>query len=232
MACIITIDGPAGSGKTSVSRRLAERLGYAYLDTGAMYRAVALAVKRAGIDVRDEEGLKALCADLDIRLVSRGNTSTVYVGQEDISTLIRSPEMDMLSSRVSVVPTVRKVMTPLQRRMADGHEGLVAEGRDMGTVVFPHAEAKFFLTASMPVRAERRYQERVQRGESISKQGVAEQMKKRDDQDQNRAAAPLRAAPDAVIIDSTAVDMEAVIRIIVDHLLENHILHGFSKINS
>ena len=232
MGCVITIDGPAGSGKTSVSRMLAERLGYAYLDTGAMYRAVALAAKRGGLDGTDTPELRDLCANLDIRLIPDGGTSVICLGQEDISSLIRTPEMDMLSSKVSAVRVVREAMTTLQRKMADRHEGLVAEGRDMGTVVFPCAEAKFFLTASMAVRAERRYRERVERGERSSITRVAEQMEKRDEQDRSRSAAPLRAAPDAIVIDSTAIDLEGVLGLILHHLREGGILYGFSKINS
>ncbi|MDZ7699289.1 MAG: (d)CMP kinase [Deltaproteobacteria bacterium] len=221
MTHVIAIDGPAGSGKSSVSRELAKRLSYAYLDTGAMYRAVAVAAKRRRIDMKDEEALGNLCAVLDITLVSRGSVPGILLGEEDISVEIRSPEMDMLSSAVSAVPSVRQGMTVLQRRMARRYEGVVAEGRDMGTVVFPDAKDKFFLTAAVEVRAERRYRERLERGERPSSLRVKEEMKKRDAQDENRAAAPLRAASDAVIIDSTNLSIDGVIGIILDHIRKN-----------
>lgn len=139
--------------------------------------------------------------------------------------------MDMLSSRVSAVETVRAAMTTLQHRMAQRHAGVVAEGRDMGTVVFPDADAKFFLTASVGVRAHRRYQERLQQGEHLSMQAVTEQMTMRDHQDQHRCAAPLKAALDAIRIDSSALGLEAVVQAIGCHLIKKGILHGFSKIN-
>lgn len=218
MTHIITIDGPAGSGKSSVSLGLADRLGYTYLDTGAMYRAAALAAQREAVDIKNEVALGNLCAALDITLVTHGLSSGVLLGSEDISAQIRSPEMDMLSSTVSAVPSVRRAMTTLQRRMARQHEGLVAEGRDMGTVVFPDAETKFFLTASMEVRAERRYLERLARGENASNTGVKEEMKKRDEQDETRSAAPLRRAPDAMTIDSTHLSVEQVLKVMLDHI--------------
>ncbi len=221
MTHVIAIDGPAGSGKSSVSRELAERLGYAYLDTGAMYRAVALAAKRRKIDMKDEVALGNLCSVLDIALIPQGSASGILLGEEDISVDIRSPEMDMLSSSVSAVKSVRQGMTVLQRRMARQHEGVVAEGRDMGTVVFPDAKDKFFLTAAVAVRAERRYRERLERGEQPSSIRVKEDMEKRDAQDENRQTAPLRAAPDAVIIDSTNLSIDGVIGIIVDHIRKN-----------
>ncbi|MBU1902344.1 MAG: (d)CMP kinase, partial [Proteobacteria bacterium] len=152
---IITIDGPAGSGKSTVSRMLAKRIGYSYLDTGAMYRAVALVAKRKSVDFRDGEGLGRVCRSLDLQFDREEDPPRLLLCGEDISELIRSPELDMLSSKVSAVGEVRQAMTDLQRKMAKGGR-FVAEGRDMGTVVFPEANWKFYLTASIEVRAERR----------------------------------------------------------------------------
>ncbi|MFZ7113364.1 MAG: (d)CMP kinase [Desulfatiglandales bacterium] len=207
---IVTVDGPAGSGKSTVSRLLAKRLGVLYLDTGAMYRAVALYVKRRKIDIRDEVSLKALCMDLDLKFSEDGTGSRLYSGKEDISSAIRTPEMDMLSSRVSAVGQVREAMTELQRKI--GREGsLVAEGRDMGSVVFPDADHKFFLTASPGVRAMRRFKEREDRGEDVSPGEVEEELRKRDAQDSARAIAPLRPAEDAMIIDTSEMEVREVV---------------------
>jgi len=217
MQDVITIDGPAGSGKSTVSRLVAEKTGRMYLDTGAMYRAVALEANRRGIDPKDGKGLGLLCRSLDLHFNMEENEHRLFLGKEDISSMIRSPEIDMLSSNISAVGEVRKAMTDLQRKMAEKGR-LVAEGRDMGTVVFPDAENKFFLTASPEVRAERRYRERLERGESVSKKVVEGEVKKRDHQDQTRTLAPLRPASDARIIDSTAIEAGEVLRQILAHL--------------
>jgi len=210
VAEVITIDGPAGSGKSTVSRLLARRLKVLYLDTGAMYRAVALQAKRKGVDLKDREKVSRLCRDLDLHFKTLDGTTRLFVGAEDISAAIRSPEMDMLSSAVSAIKEVREAMTLLQRKMAE-QGGVVAEGRDMGTVVFPDADYKFFVNADPGVRAGRRYRERLERGESVSRGEVEKELKKRDDQDMTRALAPLVPAQDAIIIDTTHLSVEEVV---------------------
>jgi cytidylate kinase len=217
MGNVITIDGPAGSGKSTVSRLLAEKLGFVYLDTGAMYRAVALAATRAGIALDDGGKLAALCGRLALRFERRGSQTHIFLGDEDVSQSIRSPEMDMGSSRVSAVREVREAMTVMQRHIAAGLK-VIAEGRDMGTVVFPGSHHKFFLTASPEARAERRYRERVLRGEPVNKAVVATELSRRDEQDQTREIAPLRPAPDAVRIDTTALAVREVVQKILRHL--------------
>jgi cytidylate kinase len=207
---VVTIDGPAGSGKSSVSRAVAGRLGFVYLDTGAMYRAVALAAKRVGVDPGDGPALGALCRGLDLSFVAEGERVRLFLGEEDVSDAVRSEEMDMLSSTVSAVPEVREAMTGLQRRMAEGG-GVVAEGRDMGTVVFPEARCKFFLTAAPEVRAERRFRERLSRGEQVELSRVTEELRRRDRQDESRAVAPLRAAEDARVIDTSKMTLDQVV---------------------
>ena len=210
MAKIITIDGPAGSGKSTVSRLLAGRLKVQYLDTGAMYRAVAFQAKREGIDLKDREKISRLCRDLDLHFKTLDGTTRLFVGAEDISASIRSPEMDMLSSAISAIKEVREAMTLLQRKMAEPG-GVVAEGRDMGTVVFPDADYKFFVNADPKVRAGRRHRERLERGESVSRGEVEKELRKRDDQDMTRALAPLVPAKDAKIIDTTNLTVEDVV---------------------
>lgn len=210
MAKIITVDGPAGSGKSTVSRLLAKRLKYLYLDTGAMYRAVALQAKREGVDLKDREKISRLCRDLDLHFKTVDGKTRIFLGSEDISAAIRSPEMDMLSSAISAIKEVRQAMTLLQRKMA-GQGGVVAEGRDMGTVVFPDADCKFFVDADSGVRAGRRYRERLERGEAVSMGEVEKELRKRDDQDTTRALAPLAPAKDAVLMDTTAMTVEEVV---------------------
>ena len=214
---IVTIDGPAGSGKSTVSRFVAKKLNFLYLDTGAMYRAVALQAHRIGIDLSDGKKLGQMCETLDLNFKRDGDETRLYMGAEDISSAIRTPEMDMLSSSVSAVGEVRKAMTELQRKIGK-NGGLVAEGRDMGTVVFPDADHKFFLTASHEIRAERRYRERVERGESVSKKEVEMELEKRDTQDKTRSIAPLIPAKDAKVIDSTGLNPDQVVQDILNDI--------------
>ena len=212
---VVTIDGPAGSGKSSVSREVARELGFVYLDTGAMYRAVALAADRQGLHSSDGPALGALCRDLDIRFQQiPGGEARLFLNDEDVSADIRTPEMDMLSSAVSAVPEVRKAMTSLQRRLAENGR-VVAEGRDMGTVVFPMARHKFFLTASGEERAKRRYMERMGRGEAVSLDRVREDLRQRDHQDESRAVAPLRPADDAKTLDTTHLTKAQVVETVL-----------------
>ena len=217
MSQVITIDGPAGSGKSTVSRLLAGKLKYFYLDTGAMYRAVALAATRKGIDLEDGKRLEVLCRSLDLCFVTDADSPRLMLDGEDISMAIRDPEMDILSSTVSAVREVREAMTALQRKMAKG-VNIVAEGRDMGTVVFPEAQYKFFLTASEKIKAERRYRERQERGEIVTKELVEEGLKKRDHQDRTRSLAPLKPARGTEVIDSTRLKVEEVVEKILRHI--------------
>ncbi len=207
---LVTIDGPAGSGKSSVSRSVARQLGFTYLDTGAMYRAVAFEAGRRGAGIEEGAALESLCLALDLEFKPQGENIRLYLAGEDVTEAIRTPEMDMLSSSVSTVPEVRKAMTGLQRRLAAAGR-IVAEGRDMGTVVFPEAMHKFFLTASREVRAKRRYIERANRGENVSLSRVEEELERRDRQDESRALAPLRAAADASVIDTTEMTLGQVV---------------------
>ena len=214
----ITIDGPAGAGKSTISLALAKKLGYLYLDTGAMYRAVAFATKRQGIDPNDNKKIEKLCSSLTLHFKTDEEPPRLFLDDEDISLAIRSQEMDMLSSTISAIKEVREAMVYLQRKIAED-KNVVAEGRDMGTVVFSGARHKFFLTASPEVRAERRYRERVRRGgESASFSQVDSELRKRDHQDKTRTWAPLKPAKDAKTIDSTRLAPEEVIEEILRYL--------------
>jgi cytidylate kinase len=219
---LVAIDGPTASGKSTISRLLAKRLQYQYLDTGAMYRTVALAIRRAGIEPQDEEEIARLCNSLDIRLVTEGDSIKIYLGDEDVTGAIREPAIDLMASTVSAIDAVRKAMTSVQRKM--GSQGpLVAEGRDMGTVVFPEAQHKFYLDASLEVRVNRRFLERQGRGESISRDRVREDLIKRDCQDMNRHLSPLKPAKDAKIIDTSELTPNDVVeRIMRDMNIDNN----------
>lgn len=217
MNTVITIDGPAGSGKSTVSRMIAKALKFSYLDTGAMYRAVALQVKRQGVDPEDKKELQRICKNIDLKFWVDGVSNKLSMGDEDISLAIRTTEMDMLSSKISSVKEVRDAMMVLQRKLGE-KGGVVAEGRDMGTVVFPEAEYKFFLTALPKIRAERRFKERQSRGEPISMAEVIKDLTERDHQDTNRDIAPLRPADDAKIIDSTELNQNEVAELILKEI--------------
>jgi cytidylate kinase len=218
---VVTIDGPSGSGKSTISRLLAARLGYTYLDTGAMYRAVGLKVKEAGLDLDDEAGRAALpdlLATIDIILApaaSPDDDARVFVNNKEVSHLIRTAEMGMVASRVSAEPVVREKLTEMQRQIGN-RGGIVAEGRDTGTVVFPKAEYKFYMDASPEERARRRELQLREKGQEVDYQKLLEQIIKRDHDDSARSLAPLTPAHDAVIVDTSTMSIEEV----VSHMLE------------
>lgn len=213
---LITIDGPAGAGKTTVSRVLADRLGYRYVDTGALYRGVAYAARRRGFAADDDAGLSGLLEGLALNFVPGSAGQRLTADGLDITEAIRTPEISLLASAVSARPVVRAFLLKIQRDLGR-QKAAVFEGRDMGTVVFPDADAKFFLDASPKVRARRRFAEiAAQSGTSI--EAVERDMELRDRQDSTRAAAPLKAAADAVMIDATALTVEQVVARMLAHV--------------
>lgn len=219
---IVAIDGPAGAGKSTVARRVAERLGYTLVDTGAMYRAIALACVRAGVAWSDADRVGEVAARVvaarELRFerdAARG--VRVHLAGQDVSDAIRAADVGMGASTVSAVAAVRDALLDMQRQA--GEQGaVVLEGRDIGTVVFPDAEVKFYLTASDEVRARRRYDELRARGQDVTFEGTLADVRARDAQDMGRAVAPLRQADDAVAIDSSALGIEQVVAAMVDHV--------------
>ena len=208
---VVAIDGPSGAGKSTVARQLAERLGYLYIDTGAMFRAVALTVKRSNISLEDEDALATLCRDLEITFVRHEGAYRVFANGEDVSEAIRTPEISLLTSRVSMKKVVREVLLHEQRRM--GRAGnVVLEGRDIGSVVFPQAEVKFFLSASAEERGKRRFLELEAKGEKVTLENTIAEVIARDAQDEQREHAPLCMAEDALPIDSDGISVEEVLR--------------------
>ena len=213
---LITIDGPAGAGKTTVSRGLADRLGYRYIDTGALYRGVALAVQIRGIDPENDGDLKLLCSDLSLAIVRKNEGLGLFLNGENISDRIRTPEITMLASAVSARPVVREFLLDLQKDLAR-EKAAVFEGRDMGTVVFPDADIKFFLDASTRTRAQRRYAEQKTKS-SQTLDEVERDIQQRDRNDSTRDVAPLKPAADAIIIDSTDLNADEVVDLMVSQI--------------
>ena len=211
---IIAIDGPVGSGKSTLARRVAEMMGYVYIDTGAMYRALALKALRRGISLDASEALVELARETRIDLRAESGSQSVYLDCEDVTAAIRTPEVSQAASKVAVVGGVRHVLVAEQRRAGE-QGGVVMEGRDIGSVVFPDAGLKIFLTASPEVRAERRWREHQQKGDAIDLARTLEEIHERDRRDRERSSSPLVRAPDAVVVDSTAMEPEEVARLVV-----------------
>ena len=210
---IIAIDGPVGSGKSTIARRVAERLGYMHLESGAMYRAVAWRALRDGVRLDLPAELEALAARVRVDLIPRDARQRVWIDGEDVTDWIRTTEVSHAASVVAAVPGVRHPMVVAQRR-AGAPGGVVMEGRDIGTVVFPHADLKIFLDADPDVRAGRRWRELQERGETSDYESVLADVHRRDVRDRGREASPLVRAVDAVIVDNTAMDAEETARVI------------------
>ena len=215
----VAIDGPAGAGKSTLARRLAAELGYIYVDTGAMFRTIGLYALRAGKDPKDNEAVNALLPEISLRLDSVDGEQHIYLNGEDVSRLIRTDEVGMAASAVGANPAVRAFLLDQQRDMTRT-QNVLMDGRDIGTVVLPDATVKIFLTASPEERARRRYQEMVNKGMDANFDDVLRDLRARDEQDMHRAVDPLRAAEDAVTVDSTNLTfdevVEAILRIVAD----------------
>ena len=214
---VVAIDGPAGAGKSSVARRVARELGYMFMDTGAMYRAIALGAVKKGIGLDETDALSQYLANVELTIFPGDDVMGLKLNDWDVTNEIRSPEMGKHASDYSALPEVRRYCSGLQRKLGEAGE-IVCEGRDMGTVVFPDARWKIFLTASSEERARRRWQELVDRGETPDLLGLKNAIEERDAQDSGRKLAPLKPADDAVILDTTKLKLHQVVSAIITHV--------------
>lgn len=203
----VAIDGPAGAGKSSIAKTAAKKLGFIYVDTGALYRTVGYAAMQSKVDIGNADALQCLLSSIKIELEFKEGTQIVLLDGKDVSDCIRTPEASMMASKVSAIPSVRSYLLDLQINMSKLHN-VIMDGRDIGTVVLPNAQVKIFLTADPEVRAERRYKELTEKGQKVDYKNVFDDIVKRDYQDSNREIAPLKPAEDAVFIDSSQLSFD------------------------
>ena len=214
---IVAIDGPAGAGKSTVSRLVARRLGIPYINTGAMYRAMGIKAKKLGIPFTDNPELRKMIEGTSLEFIWDGEKERVFMDGEDVTELLYTPEAGKAASDISTIPMVREALVSLQRKIGS-EKGGVLEGRDIGTVVFPDADFKFFLTASVEERAKRRWKELKERGLDVSLEEIIKDVEYRDRQDSTREVAPLKKAEDAVEIDTTNLNIEEVVNKILNYI--------------
>ncbi len=219
MSVNVAIDGPAGAGKSTIARSAAKQLGYIYVDTGALYRTVGLYSIRKGYDTKDAEKVISTLGDIKITLGFQDGEQKVFLNGEDVSEAIRTPEASMGASNVSAIPKVREFLFDLQKNIAKENDCLM-DGRDIGTVVLPDAQVKIFLTASPETRAMRRYKELVEKGSDVKYEDVLDDLIKRDYQDTHREIAPLKAADDAVIVDTSNYDFDGSLNAVLNVVKE------------
>ena len=206
----IAIDGPAGAGKSTIAKAVAAKKGYIYVDTGAMYRAMALFILRNGIDPEDAAAISAKCTEADITIEYRDGAQVVLLGGENVNDYLRTPQVSDMASRTSVNGNVRRKLVELQQQLAR-RQNVVMDGRDIGTVVLPDAQVKIFLTASVEVRAGRRYKEMIEKGEEADLEAIKAQIRERDERDMNREISPLKQAEDAVLVDTSDMSIDEVV---------------------
>ena len=220
MSIAIAIDGPAGAGKSTISKAAAKRLGFIYIDTGALYRTVGLAAARAGVEPKEGKELEKLLSEVSVELTFNGEgEQLVLLNKEDVSGLIRTPEASMMASAISAVPSVRAFLLDLQRDIAKTNN-VIMDGRDIGTVILPNAEVKIFLTASPEARAKRRYDELIEKGMDVKYEDILNDVITRDYNDSHRDIAPLKQAEDAVLADTTEIDLDGSIELIISIIKE------------
>ena len=210
MSFNIAIDGPAGAGKSTIAKLAAKELSFIYVDTGAMYRTIALGLLRAGTDIEDASALKKQLSDIEVTIGYENGVQQVFLNGENVTGLIRTEQVSMMTSDTSKYPVVREKLLSLQRGLAE-KENVIMDGRDIGTCVLPHADVKVYLTASTAVRAKRRFDELTAKGESCDIQKIEADIVKRDEQDMTREIAPLKQAEDAVLVDSSDMSIDEVV---------------------
>lgn len=203
----IAVDGPAGAGKSTISKAVANKLGFVYVDTGALYRAVGVYALRKGVDTESAEEIASLLPEIDVQIKFINGAQSVFLNGEDVSFDIRTPDASMAASNVSAIPAVRAFLFDLQRNIAKNNNCLM-DGRDIGTVVLPHAQIKIFLTAKAELRAKRRFDELIAKGENVKYDDVFADLKQRDYNDSHREIAPLKPAEDSVLFDTTELNLE------------------------
>lgn len=211
----VAIDGPSGAGKSTIARTVAKKLGFIYVDTGALYRTIGLAVFRKNFDALNPNEVISVLPEINIKLKYVDNTQRVYLNDEDVSELIRIPEISLFASRVSIIAEVREFLLDMQRDIADKNN-VIMDGRDIGTVILPNAKVKIFLTASDEKRAERRYLELCQKGVSTTLEEVLNDMRERDKKDSSRSLAPLKKADDAILLDTSELNLEESINTVIN----------------
>jgi len=217
---IITIDGPAASGKSTAARLLARKLGASFLDTGAMYRAVTLAAMRAGVDLNDEQKLLDITQTCEFQFSVKAGKTTVHIDNTDVTELIRSPEVTANARYIAAAPRVREKLVQMQRQFASDRQKIVTEGRDQGTVAFDDADIKFYLMADSAERARRRQAELLAKGISENLEQIQKAIEQRDKSDESRAVGPLKPAEDAIIVDTTNMSIEQVVEKLACHVKE------------
>ena len=216
MAFSIAIDGPAGAGKSTIAKELAKRLSFVYVDTGAMYRGLAIHFIKKGIKAEDIKGIVEACKDAEVSIVYENDVQQIYLNGENVTAMLRTEEVGNMASKTSAIPAVREKLLELQRTLAR-EKDVIMDGRDIGTNILPNADVKIYLTASVETRATRRYKELLEKGENCVYEEIAQDIKERDERDMNREIAPLKQAEDAILVDSSEMTIDEVVKTICSY---------------
>ena len=212
----VAIDGPAGAGKSTIAKLVAKEKGYIYVDTGAMYRGLAIHFIKKGIKAEDIKGIVEACKDAEVSIVYENDVQQIYLNGENVTAMLRTEEVGNMASKTSAIPAVREKLLELQRTLAR-EKDVIMDGRDIGTNILPNADVKIYLTASVETRATRRYKELLEKGENCVYEEIAQDIKERDERDMNREIAPLKQAEDAILVDSSEMTIEEVVKTICSY---------------